>query len=416
MQISIVEFSIENFKSFKERATFSLLARKHEKHTFCSNSENLLKLSVIYGPNATGKSSLMDACFEMRRGISLSANNTESGELPYYPHLADIDSKDKPTLFEIVFSITESEFSGIYKYTFEYDLSSIHSERLTLLEEEDEKILFARTENKISVYNSFKEAEILVDRTRNDALFLSVASQFNIPIANELVNAVRQINILSGRGNFDFGEYTTRKVHENPEFKKKVLSFLKAADFSIDELEVEEFEAPGDSNDESKDSFSNPKSQEKIKNLSASHPVFNSNGIPVDTFTLDFFDESEGTQCFISLIGPIIDTLEKGKVLLIDEFDNSLHPHLTKFILDLFESKEINSKNAQLIVTTHDTNLLTYKEDLIKDHFWFTEKNRHGSSRLFSLAEFKLRNDTEYAKKYLEGRFGALPYISAIDD
>ena len=123
-------------------------------------------------------------------------------------------------------------------------------------------------------------------------------------------------------------------------------------------------------------------------------------------------NESMGTQKFFDILGPIIDTIENDKVLFIDEFDNSLHPFLTKFIVDIFEKN--NPKDAQLIVTTHDTSLLSYKDDFDKAQIWFTEKDKFGIGNLFSLAEFNLRNDTEYSKKYLEGRFGALPFIESL--
>jgi len=139
------------------------------------------------------------------------------------------------------------------------------------------------------------------------------------------------------------------------------------------------------------------------------HNKFDIKGTKIGTTKFNIGDESAGTQKFFDVLGPIVDTIENGKVLLVDEFDNSLHPYLTKFILDFFERN--NPNNAQLIVTTHDTSLLSRKE-FNKEQFWFTEKDKFGAGNLFSLAEFKTqRNDTEFSQKYLKGRFGALPFI-----
>lgn len=147
----------------------------------------------------------------------------------------------------------------------------------------------------------------------------------------------------------------------------------------------------------------------EINTIVFSHNKFNNNGEKIGFTKFNIGDESIGTQKFFGILGPIVDTLDEGKILLIDEFDNSLHSYLTKFIIDLFEKN--NPKNAQLIVTTHDTSLLAHRE-LNKEQFWFTEKDQFGAGNLFSLAEFKTeRNDTEFSKKYLEGRFGALPFV-----
>ena len=153
---------------------------------------------------------------------------------------------------------------------------------------------------------------------------------------------------------------------------------------------------------------------DKIDTVFFTHNKFDSKGNKIGIAKFNLGDESAGTQKFFDILGPIIDTLENGYVLFIDEFDNSIHPYLTKFIIDLFEKK--NPQNAQLVVTTHDTSLLSYKELINKEQFWFTEKNKFGEGHLFSLAEFKTqRNDTEFSKKYLEGRFGALPFVDFKD-
>jgi AAA15 family ATPase/GTPase len=209
-------------------------------------------------------------------------------------------------------------------------------------------------------------------------------------------------------------QFTIKKFKEDPAFKEKILFYLKKADFCITGGDTQELDFQGIEVKNDSGKFSVEQKAGKDSMLFLEHPVFDANNHSTTTFKLPLFQESMGTQKFLSSLGPIIDALESGKVIFIDEFDNSLHPFLTKFIVDIFESEETNKYNAQLIVTTHDTSLLSYRDEFIKDQFWFTEKDKHGSAKLFSLAEFDMRNDTEYAKKYLEGRFGALPFIGSV--
>ncbi len=123
--------------------------------------------------------------------------------------------------------------------------------------------------------------------------------------------------------------------------------------------------------------------------------------------------ESEGTKKLFALAGPILKVLRDGSVFIIDELDARLHPLLTEAIIRLFNSNETNPNNAQLVFTTHDTNLLTNKL-FRRDQIWFTEKNKVGATDLYSLAEFKVRNDASYEKDYIAGRYGAIPFIGGL--
>lgn len=414
MQISLIEFSVENFKAFKNKATFSMVARKNDAHTFGVNDENLLKTSLIYGPNASGKTSLLEAFGVMKRLVHLSDNipeNQEKTKLPHNPFLASSSSKDAPTSFEIIFSLI-GNYSGMYRYNFSFLQDHIVSEKLISISTK-EKSYFSRTNQEIEIESDFVGMKNLLGTVRKEALFLSASARLNDPFALELINAFNSIIVSSGT-NQNSQQITVKKFKEDSKFKKQILQYLKTADFCItggeaQEIDVQGFEVKFDSG---KASFGQTKGKDNM--LFLEHPVFGVDNKQVDIFKLNLFQESLGTQRFLSSLGPIIDALEDGKILFIDEFDNSLHPLLTKFIIDLFESEEINKNNAQLIVTTHDTSLLSYKDEFIKDQFWFTEKDEFGAAKLFSLAEFDLRNDTEFSRKYLEGRFGALPFIGSI--
>ncbi|MFA6258435.1 MAG: ATP-binding protein [Candidatus Paceibacterota bacterium] len=418
MQISLIEFSLENFKVFKNKATFSMFARKDDKHTFETNGENLLKTSLIYGPNATGKSSILDAFFLIKRMIQLSANipeNQENTKLQYIPFLGTKNNNNLPIVFEVTFSLMGIH-DGIYRYEFSFLQDHIVSEKLVGISSKDkEDIFFSRNGQNIKVEKDFKDMKDLLNKVRKESLFLSVSAQLNNSFALDILNAFNSIIVVSGIHPMG-PKSTIKKIKEDEIYKEKFLNLLKVADFCVTRINTKEIDTQqmDFKLDAGKMTVEPPKT---IKNdvLLLGHPIYDENNKAVDVFELDLFQESSGTLKFSMNLGPVIDALEGGKILFIDEFDNSLHPLLTKLIIDLFESQETNKNNAQLIVTTHDVSLLSYREDFIKDQFWFTEKDEFGSAKLFSLGEFNIRNDTEYAKKYLEGRFGALPFISSLD-
>ncbi len=415
MQISIIEFSVENFMVFKNKATFSMFSRKNEKHTFESNGENLLKTSFIYGPNACGKTSILRAFLNLRQGMLFSANNKENSGLPFFPFLASADNLTKPSFFELVFSII-GENQGIYRYNFSYLKNHIVTENMSKVSSGGtEEVYISRNEQKIDIGKIFSDVDVILNNTRKDALFISQAALFNSPFALSIMDALKKIDVIFDHQQIQ--DYTIEMFKENPEFKNKILEYLKKADFCISGGRTVEVDQPVFNITNERGEFSTTNSIKKGNILYLEHSKYDENNKKTGTFELPIHEESNGTQNFLSILGPVINVLNEGRVLFIDEFDNSLHPILTKFIVDLFESAVINKNNAQLIVTTHDTSLLSYKDEFIKDQFWFTEKDEFGSAKLFSLADFKtgIRNDTEFSKKYLEGRFGALPFIQSIE-
>ena len=403
MKMSIIEFSVENFKIFNKKVVFSMFARK-SKHTFSNGSENLLKTSLIYGPNASGKSSLLQVLLILRDNIINSANNPNEPILQYQPFLLSSE-KDKPAFYEIIFSLDKK----VFKYNFSILKNEFVAENLfEILSSGKEKKYLIREKQDIKVFADFEKSQDIAEKTRKDVLFLSSASQWNSELAMQIIEGFKNINVISGLDSEKYRGYTAELFKEDEDEKEKILDFLKKADFCIEDGFTEKIKIPKLARKQmitmgAKDV------PDKIDTLFFTHNKYDSEGNKIGTEKFNLGDESMGTQRFFDILGPIIDTLEGGKILFIDEFNNSLHPYLTKLIIDLFEKN--NPENAQLVVATHDTTLLSHKE-LNKEQFWFTEKDKFGAGNLFSLAEFKLqRNDTEFSKKYLEGRFGALPFI-----
>lgn len=410
MQISLIEFSIENFKIFKKKATFSTIARKSE-HTFENNGENLLKTSLIYGPNASGKSTLFQALGLMVSGVINSTNNQPGVSLPYFNFALSEETSNAPVFWEIIFSLNKK----VFKYNFSILIDRIIEENLfEVLSSGKEKKYLTRVNNEINLFEDLKnkDSEDVKSKTRKEVLFLSAAAQWNNQLAIEIIEGFKNINIIQGFNSDMYGNFTVNKFKEDSKMKEKILDLLMKADFCISDGVVEKIKMP--ENLISQLSLQNIKIPETADAMFFYHKKFNAKNEQIGIQKIGMGDESKGTHQFFNILGPVIDTIENGRILFIDEFDNSLHPLLTKFILDIFEKN--NPNNAQLIVTTHDTSLLSYKDDYDKSQFWFTEKDEFGAAKLFSLAEFKMRNDTEFSKKYLEGRFGSLPFIKPIDE
>ena len=409
MNTTLIEFSVENYKIFKNKITFSTVGRKGE-HTFKCNGENLFKTSLIYGPNASGKSSLLEAFYVMRGGIINSANNKEGDKLPYHCYLLSENNK-RPIFWELVFSINKK----IFNYNFSILKNEIISENLSeILSNGEKKIHLSRNEQTIKLFNGFKGSEDIADvKTKKEVLFLSAAFQWNNKLANDIVKGIRNINVISGPNSSEYRGFTMKLFKNNSKAKIKILNLLNTADFCINDGHVEKIKIP-ESIKKQIASLDTKGIPETIETINFSHKKFNSKNEVIGNVLINMDEESMGTQRFFDILGPVCDTLENGRILFIDEFDNSLHPLLTKFIIDLFEKR--NPNNAQLIVTTHDTSLLSHKRNFNKAQIWFTEKDQYGAANLFSLAEFddNLRNDTEYSKKYLEGRFGAVPFIKSL--
>ena len=221
---------------------------------------------------------------------------------------------------------------------------------------------------------------------RANALLLSVAAQFNDPTAVEIMKWLNDTTIISGSNDEKIWNTATIQL-DDIRMKQRIVEFSRYADLGIENIE-------------------------KIDNtIVSTHTQYDDEGNEVKAVTFPFRkNESEGTIKYFSLAYPIIDALDNGKRLIIDEFDSKMHPLLTCRIIALFNSKETNPKNAQLIFTTHDTNLLS-ASIFRRDQIWFTQKDRYGATELYSLAEYKVRNDASFEKDYLSGKYGAIPIV-----
>ncbi|MEH1811145.1 MAG: ATP-binding protein [Nostoc sp.] len=420
----LIEFSVGNYRSFKEQVTFSMVAanlvakdkKLDENNVFeIDNDLKLLKSAAIYGANASGKSNLATALNFMRWFMINSSKETQSTEkIGVEQFKLSTETEDKPSFFEIVFLINGKR----YRYGFEVTIEKVVSEWLFYVPKIKETRLFERKLNKISVSKRFK-ADGIQQKTRHNALFLSVSAQFNVEIAEIILDwLTNRVKIASGLDDSGYQRYTVSCLTNNKN-KDEIFQLLKKLDLGFYDLKVKESEItvdflPKELPDEIKN-YIIKNGMAKVTSVQTTHQKFNGEGNPVSTEIFDLDNqESEGTQKVFALAGPLVDTLKNGKVLIIDEFDARIHALISRAIVELFNSNETNPNNAQLIFMTHDTNLLNNKL-FRRDQIWFTEKNRYGATDLYSLAEYKIPDDAPFESDYIQGRYGAIPYIGNLN-
>ena len=415
----LFNFTIGNFRSFPERKTLSMEPASisdHPQNLIKKAQYSFLSSAVIYGANASGKSNLLRGMNTMKRIVVENFDKRSVSEIPYDPFLLNSRTSNEPTFYEVVFWVEDVK----YRYGFEADKTSIHSEWLFATEKKkSEKPLFLRIPEGIEVMRSFPEGKDLEEKTRDNALFLTVVDQFNGHTASIIMKWFRNFNIISGLSHDNYRGVTFTML-DKPEQNELLTNFFIDIDLGFDKIKLErkEFnpnELPTDVPEDILKQLISDLEGKNLVNLRTVHKVFDDNQNFIKEIDFDARkQESAGTNKIIDLSGPVFDTLKDGGVLVIDELDAKLHPLLTLSIVRLFQSQEINKNGAQLIFATHDTNILSMC-NLRRDQIYFVEKNRIGASDLYSLVEYnkdgKVRKDRSFEKDYINGRYGAIPYF-----
>ena len=423
----LIEFSVANYRSFKDRATLSLEASRddwlEESHVVQTGDHRLLRTAAIYGANAGGKSNFLSAMAAFRDLVKNSSKSLQLGDrIPVVPFRLQTESERAPSHFEAVFVHNGTR----YRYGFEATSEAVTSE--WLFSQRDsirETNLFTREGTRIDVGEAFCEGRPVEKLTRPNALFLSVVAQFNGEIAGSIVGWMNQFRNISGIHDQETLGFTVRLLSE-PQFAAvygpMILDLVKQADMGIDGLHRR------DASPEKMASIIPAGVPESIRTqilnsigtgafmVTTSHRKYGSDEAPVGSVEFDFeSEESAGTQKFIALTGPFLRTLIEGSILFVNELEARLHPLLTKALVDLFNGPA-NRKNAQLIYATHDEGLLDPKW-IRRDQVWFAEKDRRGASRLYCLDEFNgVRKEAKFSKEYLLGQFGGVPRLGNLEE
>ena len=421
----LIQVVVKNFMSFKEETSFSMIGSADKLYQDGNIYETdkglrILKSTAIFGANGSGKSNFLKAVLFMKRLVINSSKETQLNEqINVEPFILCDDTENKPSLIEIVFIMENIQ----YRYGIEVTKNKIISEWLFAKFTNRETKLFLRNGKDFEIGNKFKEGKDLKEKTRTNALFLSVSAQFNGEISGKIIEWFHKLNVISVLGS-DYKNVTVNLLNkENKQgcMRDKIMNIVKGADTGIIDILLENKEV--NINEIIKNMSPNmaKKFNEKLKKSENFHEVqiksvhnkYNNNNKLIGVTPFDFNIESDGTKKLFALLGPIIDTLYKGKVLFIDEIETSLHPILLEEIIKLFCNPEKIDKGAQLIFTTHNTSLLSANL-FRRDQLWFVGKNKYGASEMFSLLEFQehVRKDASLEKNYLRGRYGAVPEIS----
>jgi hypothetical protein len=429
----IIEFSVENFRSIKETQVLSFLADDvppESCNNSCSQADvgdlTILKSAIICGPNASGKSNLLGALLSMRSMVLFSGKLSIDQVIPaYMPFLLDDAYKTRPTSFSLEFFAPDLYNKCItrrYILKISFGKKKIVNESLRVFLSARPSVVYERADGvlKRGAYLKGKSA-VFSDSLLDNRLYLSVAGDMKDNPLNVIFRFFRDY-VIHDREDSSFSIIdglmgTPRQMRNDlaEGYLCSVSKLLYAVDTGIKDIKISKGKKPSIK-------FQGlPKDVEEkiLSDLSmrpkAIHVKF-SDGIENGIEEFDFKEESAGSIRFFKLACTMIDVLRRGGSLIIDELHQNLHPDLTRFIIQLFHNKSTNKKNAQIIFTSHDLFLLS-PELFGRDQVWFTEKDRFGATKLFSLLEFgkdKVRRNTSYYQWYMDGKFGALPIVDNV--
>lgn len=431
----LIEFSVSNFRSILDRQTMSLVASSSsllaQTHVFDPGEKlsRVVRSAAIYGANAAGKSNLLQA---VQFAQSIVLQSTQAGQLIGVRPFAFVrDAKDNPSEFVFVFV----ENAVRYQYGFALTRERIVREWLIAYPKGKPQRWFERELNKESGnYDWDLGANFHGDRhqrstwrnsTREDALFLSTAVQLNNEQLHPVFSWFRdKLGVVTTSNAMNMN--LSIDLLNDPERNAMLNQFIRAADVGIEKLEYREQGGPGmvininlmPGGQQVLPGFlpapfmSSPsKPIRKPGRILAHHKQTNSD----DITQLDLFlDELEGTRKIFQYAGGWIKALQEGATLMVDELDRSLHPLMTRFLVELFHDEKRNARGAQLVFTTHDTTLLD-KNLFRRDQIWFVEKDGRSSTHLYPLLEYSPRKDEALERGYLKGRYGAIPFLSPIN-
>jgi hypothetical protein len=413
----LLDFSVGNFRSFGEEVTLSFVSTSQKsRHGFLDETNrhtledgvSILLSAAVFGANASGKSNLFRALHFMKAFVLNSARDGQAGDaIDVVPFRLHPELRDAPSSFEVAFQLAEVR----YRYGFKIDQSKVHSEWLFHTRKR-ERVVFSREGDDFKGLKSMG-LEALGRMTRPNALFLSVAAQFNDQVAINILGWFKTLGFADGV--YDFNKrFTARQLVEETPLATPIRGLLQRLDLDLSEVRTSKLERhhlPDDMPEE----LASIVVKGGNYNIETRHEVRDDAGQAQGEVWFDLEgDESGGTNKLFALAGPIADTLSRGGVAIIDEFDARLHSLIGRALIRLFHNPESNPRHAQLLIMTHDTHLLD-KDLFRRDQIWFVEKKaKTGQSDLFSLAEIKERNDAAFEAGYLQGRYGAIPFPSGL--
>lgn len=441
----LLSFRVANHKSIRDEQELLLLPAY-------AKDRPATTVAAIYGANASGKSNVLDGLGFMREAVLNSFRSWDPlGGVPRRAFALSSEGRQRESFFAVDLLLDHEK----YVYGFVVDDARVREEWLYHYPRGRRRVLFERQQDDIKFGDSLKGPRATVEEiTRPNSLFLSAAAQHSL---HQVDPVYWWFDKQVGSYSRQRGQRRTRTLlTESPERAERVTSLLRAADLGIVDIRIEENTGPipllstlgsvGTGKTAARISTLRrllelsersrgltPVEQSEQPTTAHQSPGFRgvdeSWGVTLDLWAspvqflhqgssdptaIDFDDESQGTRTWFSYLGPIIDALDTGGTLLVDEIDSSLHPLVQRAFLRLFQDPQTNPNGAQLICTTHDSSLLGRhqgEELLRRDEIWFTEKDREGATSLFPLTDFQPRDGLNWERRYLGGSVGAVPFV-----
>ncbi|MFV1466492.1 ATP-binding protein [Idiomarina sp. HB] len=413
----IIDFTVENFRSIKDEQLFSMYAERKPKHhagniEFIDPDIGILKTAAIYGANASGKTNLLLAVDALREMVVESGSLKDGDAIKgYEPYLLSSSSRESDTKFEIEFIVKKTRYS----YSIHYNRERISFEKLDVYRSSRPSNLFTRDEfsdpKTIKFGDSFRGGRKAHAFFRNNS-YLSKAG--NNPESPDFIRDIynyfyRSVNVLENGARFG-----VRDWEKSSYIRNVVDAFLSKADFGIEKFEINEIDLP-EGLEKFPDSMPKP-IREEVLDRFGKERLFYHKGESGELIEFDYKLESHGTRSLLDLIPYISMVLKHGEVLMIDEIESSLHPHIAELVIRLFNDQSVNRNGAQLIFTTHDISLMSQRL-LRKDQVYLCSKTAKTGTEYSSLDQFdsSLRDSSPFSKWYNEGRFGGIPEINYKD-
>lgn len=414
----LIEFSVSNFRSFRERQTLSMVAapRLGKKENVFKPKvagetlPNLLKVAAVYGPNASGKSSLVIAMNIVSCLLAMSPS--EDVPLPVYPFRFDPALQDKPSEFEYNFISNGLRYQLLLAITPE----RIIRESLIAYPRGKETLYYARSYSpgKGEIYEfgaTLEGGNIVHDAwkrlTSPKTLFLGQATANSSEDMTQLRRATEWFNkgsvCISQDGMSGWAVMSRSMIKKNGSYKKYLQSFLQDVDVPITDIRFEI------KNKSSQEIGPDSHFTEHLRAVETDSRTVLTHTTALGEAEFDFSEESGGTRNLMGFWLPwtLIDGKTSEHLIVVDELDSSLHP---KIVENLIQRHLETSSGAQLIFTTHDTHLMNTKR-MRRDQFWLTERDTNGATVMFSVHDFKGRDSEDMEKRYFEGRYRGLPIL-----
>lgn len=404
----LLRFRFSNFRSFRAEQELSLIAGPFTDlpdvvlHP-AGIKEGVLPGAAIYGANASGKTNVIQALKFMASAVSLSHRGwSPGGAIPCEPFMANEESRLEPSEFEADFLL-----AGVrHRYGFRVDSEVVLEEWLYAYPRGKKQTWFHRTRGNPIVFGNKMPGEnrTIENLTRQNSLFLSAAAQNAHEALSPIFTWISGLLFVIGDRS-EYREHTTRLCSKS-DYRNEIARLVSVADLGISEMSVEDENLPDEVRELVEEYVTKLRLQGETPQVIRLLHRFGNTTV---RFNMD--QESDGTLAYLALLGPAVDAIKKGTPLLIDELDASLHPLLAIQLLRLFNTPSSNPKGAQLIFNTHDTDLLS-SGVLRRDQIWFTEKGNDAASHLYPLSDFKPRRQENLQNGYLQGRYGAIPFIN----